>query len=319
MPEAARVVDPAARRRTAPPGVRFDWFDGADGARLRYALWPVPAGATRTVVLVHGRNEYIEKHFETVADLLDAGFAVASFDWRGQGLSERPLADRLLGHITDFRLHVADLVGFIKRVLPADMPRPVMLLGHSMGGHVSLRTLVEHPGIASRAALSAPMLAARFAPGELLQPVMRAVARGMALLAPETRAPGGRFDEFKFAGNNLTTDPERFADHEFFVRAEPRLALGWPTWGWLAAASRSTSWLLRTETLVRVKVPVLILSSTDERVVMASAHERAARRLPLGRIIRFRGARHELLKERDEVRDKVIAAALAFFREDLKA
>src|ERR1700710_2495060 len=74
----------------APEGTHAGWFTTIDNMRLRYARWPKTAGAQKgTVCLVQGRTEFIEKYFETVADFQARGFAVATFDWRGQGGSQR--------------------------------------------------------------------------------------------------------------------------------------------------------------------------------------------------------------------------------------
>src|ERR1039457_1328599 len=59
-----------------------------DGVSLRFARWAPPVGRKGTVVVLQGRAEYIEKYFETVRDLRARGFAVSTFDWRGQGLSD---------------------------------------------------------------------------------------------------------------------------------------------------------------------------------------------------------------------------------------
>ena len=62
-----------------------------DGVSLRFARWAPPPGRKGTVVVLQGRAEFIEKYFETVRDLRARGFAVATFDWRGQGLSDHAL------------------------------------------------------------------------------------------------------------------------------------------------------------------------------------------------------------------------------------
>ncbi len=82
-----------------------------DGVSLRFARWAPPPGRKGTVVVLQGRAEYIEKYFETVRDLRARGFAVATFDWRGQGLSERALKDRHKGHVRNFSEYAADLGG----------------------------------------------------------------------------------------------------------------------------------------------------------------------------------------------------------------
>ena len=60
------------------------YFEGRDGRKLRYAIFKSGAPVAKgTVVLLHGRNEFIEKYFETIRHFTDLGFWVATFDWRG--------------------------------------------------------------------------------------------------------------------------------------------------------------------------------------------------------------------------------------------
>ena len=116
------------------------------GARLRYAWWNARASAPRgTVVILPGRGEFIEKYAtEVVGDLLERGFAVAALDWRGQGLSDRPLPDRGKGHIDTFATYMADVRLFLETVVSPDAPRPVLALCHSMGSHIMMREMAEN-------------------------------------------------------------------------------------------------------------------------------------------------------------------------------
>src|SRR5271169_7067167 len=84
-----------------------------DGVSLRFARWAPPPGRKGTVCLFQGRAEFIEKYFETVRDLRARGFAVATLDWRGQGLSDRALRNSRKGHVTDFSRYDVDLDTFI--------------------------------------------------------------------------------------------------------------------------------------------------------------------------------------------------------------
>jgi len=103
------LVDPAGPdlvsipSNPVPEGARVGYFTTSDGVRLRYALWPRGEGKPRgTICLVQGRTEFIEKYFETIADFRKRGFAVATFDWRGQGGSDRLIGNRRLGHVDRF-------------------------------------------------------------------------------------------------------------------------------------------------------------------------------------------------------------------------
>ena len=85
-----------------PEGAVTGTLRAPDGVALRFARWPAPPGRKGTVCLFHGRAEFIEKYFESVRELQARGFAVATLDWRGQGLSDRALADTHKGHVYDF-------------------------------------------------------------------------------------------------------------------------------------------------------------------------------------------------------------------------
>jgi lysophospholipase len=75
------------------PAIRvIDYLCASDGMRLRHGFWVCGDSACRgTVFLLTGRSEYMEKYAEVVQELNGRGFDVYSFDWRGQGLSERIL------------------------------------------------------------------------------------------------------------------------------------------------------------------------------------------------------------------------------------
>ena len=88
-----------------------------DGVSIRFARWHPPPGRKGTVCLFQGRAEFIEKYFETVRDLRARGFAVATLDWRGQGLSERALSDPFKGHVGDFSEYDTDLEAFMRDVV----------------------------------------------------------------------------------------------------------------------------------------------------------------------------------------------------------
>ncbi len=86
-----------------PPDAVVGVVATADGVKLRYARWPSRRRALGTVCLLEGRSESIERYYETITDLRRRGFVVATFDWRGQGGSDRRLHNRGKGHVELFR------------------------------------------------------------------------------------------------------------------------------------------------------------------------------------------------------------------------
>ncbi len=62
----------------------------------------------------------------------------------------------------------------------------------------------------------------------------------------------------------------------------------------------------------RLRVPVLMLAASDDRLVSSLAIEELAMRLKVGSQLVLRGARHEILQERDVIRQQFWAAFDAF-------
>ena len=284
-----------------PAGMRSAWIEGGKGARLRTALLN-PKGAPRgSVVLSTGRTECLEKYFETASELAGRGFVVLLHDWRGQGLSERLLSDRLRGHAVGF----ADFLEDYQRLLAAYeacLPRPWLMAGHSMGGCLNLMTLAQGETRFSAAILLAPMLRLnlsrinRVASGPLSR-LFDSLGRGGDYVMGQKGAPWATF-----SANPLTHDPVRYARMRAQIQADPELNLGGPTWSWLASALAAMAWLAGPADLAAIAIPVTILSAEADRIVDASAQVLAAARLKHGRLVIVAGAYHEILQETDERR-----------------
>src|SRR6185369_17770496 len=116
---------------TYRPADRYGWLPSGS-ALLRYARWNAPGRARGTILLLTGRGEFIEKYAtEVVGDLLARGFAVAALDWRGQGLSDRPLPEHDAGHIDTFATYIADLKLFLDTIVAPGAVQPVLTICHS--------------------------------------------------------------------------------------------------------------------------------------------------------------------------------------------
>jgi len=304
-------------RNPVPSGATVGLLKARDGIRLRFARWDATRGPRRgTACVFPGRAEAIEKYFETIADLRRRGFAVAIIDWRGQGGSERLLPNPWKGHVASFADYEADVLPFMKEVVLPDCPPPYVALGHSMGGNILLRLSVVQGIWFDRMVLSAPLL--DIAPERL--PVPPALARAIASVAgigPLGRryVPGGNDRPAELAGfdgNPFTSDRERFARNCQLVELRPELALGSPTNAWLRAAFRSCRLLMAPELATRVRIPMLLVAAGTDRIVSSSAIETFASRLKIGARVALAGSQHEILQERDEIRQRFWAAFDAY-------
>jgi lysophospholipase len=288
-----------------------------DGMQVRFGHLIPPGAARGTVVVLPGRAEFIEKYRETIAALVGWGFAAAILDWRGQGGSDRFLAHHHRGHVVQVEDYLADLAAVMARLHRLLLPRPFLMLSHSMGGHIGLRYLHDQRDDFLASVMSAPMFGIRLAPTP--EPVARALCAAAVRMGAGWRfAPGQRdfdLDRYVFSGNRLTSCPDRYAGLRRLVAATPEFALGGVTYGWLGAALRSIALTRRPGYLESISTPILVLQAGVERIVSNRAQAATVRRLPNSRLLAFPGARHELLMERDEIRDRVLAAFLAFATE----
>lgn len=311
--EAPALVNSAGN--PVPEGARAGFFETSDKVRLRYATWLKSEGAPKgTICLVHGRTEFIEKYFETIADFRRRGFAVASFDWRGQGGSARLTRQPRLGYVARFEDYLTDLKSFHTSVLLPDSPPPYYLVGHSMGGLVALHAAVRDRMMFDRLFLSAPMLALDRQP--LTMAGMATLAGALTLLGLGQLAVGRAADkpasEQAFPGNPLTSDLRRYMRTVNVLDARPDLVVGRPSIRWVRAAMRAMATIAEDQFPGAVRIPTLMLASPRDEVVSTSAIEHLGVRMRTGRHLLVPGARHEMFMETDAIRAQVLAAFDAF-------
>lgn len=284
-----------------------------DGVSLRFARWAPPVGRKGTVVVLQGRAEYIEKYFETVRDLRTRGFAVATFDWRGQGMSERALADHHKGHVRNFSEYATDLEAIMEQVVLPDCPPPIFALGHSMGAAIGIRACHDGSRWFERMVLTAPMIALR--PGRLttmagpLARFMRMLGRGSGYVPTGHADAAGSED---FIGNVLTSDPVRYARNTAVLEEAPELGIGSPTIAWADAALRLMKQFAAPGYAGHIRQPILLVAAGRDEVVSTPAIETFGMNLLAGRHLILAGSKHEILQEQDHYRSQFWAAFDAF-------
>jgi lysophospholipase len=287
----------------------------ADGVRLRYARWrPSGRRATGTICLLQGRGECIEKYFEVIGELRGRGFAVATFDWRGQGGSERRLGNPRKCHVDTFAEYDRDLDAFMEQVVLPDCPPHYYALAQSSGGLVCLRAAHDGRARFTRMVLTAPMVALAAGRG-LRRFACRLAAAMTAAGLGELDAPGDArrtIHRLPFEDNPLTGDAGRFERNRGIALTLPQVSVDGPTYGWLFAACRAMTEADDPDFAPGIKVPVLVVSGALDRVLSARASEALAAELRAGGQVVIAGARHEVLMERDSIRDQFWGAFDAF-------
>jgi len=115
-----------------------------------------------------------------------------------------------------------------------------------------------------------------------------------------------------FAGNPFTADETRYSRANNVIAAAPHVSIGDPTIGWIDAAFAVIDEFADPEYPRRTLTPILVVTPARDRVVDIFATERFATRLKAGRLVVLPQGEHEILMERDAVREQFWAAFDAF-------
>ncbi len=279
-----------------------------DGILLR-AMTAGEAGSKGTVVVLNGRTDFMERYFETADDLISRGFVFASFDWRGQGGSQRLRRDRMRGYVSSFGKYDRDLNAVIAKLVKQKCPAPYYALAHSTGANILLRSLRGQTPF-SKVVVTAPLL------DFIFKPWPRGIAKALAWLAVLTGLgwmylPGrsrGPMLRNEFDNNPLTSDRARWDRDSTTLEKFPQIATGGPTFSWFRAALSSVARLKKWPRSKLIACPVLIVAAGRELVVDPKAAREFSEQVPGVSFVQIKGAMHEILMEQDRYRQEFWAA-----------
>jgi len=287
------------------------FFKGHRGVKLRYAVFRSDAAVAKgTVVLLHGRNEAIEKYFETIRELNARGLWVATFDFRGQGGSQRLLKNPRKGHVHRFSDYVRDLELFIEQIVLPDTRLPFFLLAHSTGGLISLLAAPRLANRIDRMVLMAPFVGLggqKLSPRNIHRLARLLTFTGLGRVCLTADDPTKPYDD-----NPLTSDPLRYQRNVEILKAHPELALGPPTARWLYEAQKTIMQVSSPAHLASITVPTVIVAPGNDPIVPFAYQEKLSQYFRAAQLVPVAGSRHELLQERDRYRAQALAAFDAF-------
>jgi lysophospholipase len=295
-----------------PERASAGFFEGDRSRKIRYAIFGAVGRPLKgTVVILTGRNECIEKYYETVRDLSKRGFGVAIFDWRGQGGSQRLRKDPQRGYVERFASYVNDIDRFFSEIVLPDCRAPYYVLAHSTGGLAALAAVPILTNRVRRMVLSTPFLTLDDMPlsvtnSRRLTGFIKAIGLGWVYLT------GGPWKESPFEGNNVTSDPARYRRNVAIYQSHPELATGSPTIAWAHAVATASELVHSADFRAKIHIPILFVAAGADKVVSTRAIEHYVRRIRSGSMVTIDGAQHELLQERDYFREQFLAAFDAF-------
>ena len=267
-----------------------------DGIRVRTSFWAAndPVG---TVFVFPGRADYIEKYGGLANFCLSNNLNVIAIDWRGQGLSERLLDDKNIGHIEDFKNYQNDVEVIIKEAKDASLVKPWIIFAHSMGGLIGLRTLHDNP-VFEKVVFTSPMWGIQMPPilksgASIIMSLISLIGK-METYAPTT-SPETRILNEEYEFNKLTSDIRNFKLLRQQLIQHPDLQIGGPSSAWVSAALDEIEFQIGNEPPI---TPALCFLGEKEEIIDNLAVREFCKNWDSCDLISIPDAKHDLLMEK---------------------
>ena len=279
-----------------PQAANTNYKETADGIRVRTSFWAAndPVG---TVFVFPGRADYIEKYGGLANFCLSNNLNVIAIDWRGQGLSERLLDDKNIGHIEDFKNYQNDVEVIIKEAKDASLVKPWIIFAHSMGGLIGLRTLHDNP-VFEKVVFTSPMWGIQMPPilksgASIIMSLISLIGK-METYAPTT-SPETRILNEEYEFNKLTSDIRNFKLLRQQLIQHPDLQIGGPSSAWVSAALDEIEFQIGKEPPI---TPALCFLGEKEEIIDNLAVREFCKNWDSCDLISIPDAKHDLLMEK---------------------
>lgn len=285
----------------------FHFFPLSDDCQLRYAYLKASGQKEKkTILILTGKNEFIEKYLHLAKFWHEKGYNVYLLDWRYQGLSSRDPNDYQKTGIKDFTQMVADLYIFFQKVIKPSQEGITLAYAHSMGAHILLRCLIEKRLHLDGAIITSPLVQMNFSPfPEWFVQFLIAFSKWRGKLSGYALTQGPYVPQ-SFASQKLTSDRANYEALVEFTLQNPQLQMGGATYAWIEAALVSCQKL--EDELHPLEIPVLLLSPKEDQVVKISGAYQLLNQLQLSsdEFAFYEGAKHELHSEGKKIYKEVL-------------
>lgn len=287
--DLGRMPEASSPRRT-PQNVPYrdlPHLVNADGQYLFCRYWK-PSGTPKALIFVsHGAGEHCGRYDELAQMLKGLDMLVFAHDHVGHGQSE---GERMV--VSDFQVFVRDVLQHVDTV-QKDYPEvPVFLLGHSMGGAISILAAAERPTHFSGMVLISPLVLANPESASTLKVL---AAKVLNLVLPNMSL--GRIDSSVLSRNKSEVD--QYDSDPLICRAGVKVCFGIQLMNAVSRVERA---------MPKLTLPFLLLQGSADRLcdskgayLLMESSRSQDKTLKM-----YEGAYHVLHKELPEVTNSVL-------------
>jgi alpha-beta hydrolase superfamily lysophospholipase len=120
---------------------------------IYYQYWLPPHSPKAFLLICHGLNEHSGRYLRLAEFFTGKGYGVFSFDHIGHGKS-----DGTRSFVDDFQVFIDPILLALEKIRDLYKETPIFLLGHSLGGLIGAKFLIDHPDQVSGAVLSGSLV-----------------------------------------------------------------------------------------------------------------------------------------------------------------
>jgi alpha-beta hydrolase superfamily lysophospholipase len=223
-------------------------FTGYNNLELYYQSWHPDTAPKATLIIVHGLGEHGGRYMNLVNPLTAAGYAVYACDNRGHGRTPGKQ-----GYINSFDEFRQDVIVFQVLVREQEGELPLFIMGHSLGGLITLYTILHDSSGYTGTIISAPALDTGG-----VSTVLMAASKILSRLKPDLSIPTG-LDATGISRDSAVVDAYQ-NDPLVHGVGTPRLAVESPA---------AMTWC--EEHATDLQIPILMIHGTDDRLTSPTA------------------------------------------------
>ena len=265
--------------------------------------WKIGApSAQQHVVIFMGLSEFCEKYLELISFLTNHDIEVLIFDWPGLGLSGAYGNPPTTSHTAGFDDLLQAGCDVIDKSGWAD--KRFFVIGHSMGGHLAFRlaglTKYQIAGIMALSPMMLPQVTPSI-PIFILASII-SICGFKERIIPYTDQ-NTLLKTRKFNPQNpLSRNQKNIEKIIDLINENPSIARSGVSFGWLSSAFYSCfKTTMRSSFLKNIKLPVLILIGSGDKLVSINAIRNSIKYLSNSQLLSFNEAKHELYIEMSHV------------------
>jgi len=265
----------------------MDTFNNLKGVKLTARYWQPKGGVVGSLFLCHGFGEHLGWYDGLAQQVADMGLLVFGHDHQGHGRSEgkRAFVETVDDYVQDVLLHC----GEVKAEYPG---LPMFIYGHSMGGMITVSTVIRNSSFFQGMILEGPLIIpdpSEVTPSKIL------LGKFMSTLLPEMQMGRIRVEQ-------VTSDAEvqaKLTSDKLRWTGGVKLGLGMAFLRCLENIHKNMS---------SVSLPFLLLHGENDSLCQAAGSHLLAKMAKSKdkKLKIYPGASHHLILEEKKIREEVM-------------